>query len=73
MMIYADITCYFLFYIGHISLVPQFYMFGSRSMLPVLPTILMSAHDVIHLEEVRYNVFSPNYQPLASIIHRTQI
>ena len=43
MMIYASITYYFLLYVGHISLVPQFSLFGSGSVLPVLPTILMSA------------------------------
>ena len=28
-------------FVGHISLVPQFYLFGSRRVLPVQPTILM--------------------------------
>ena len=42
-MIYASIITYLLFYMGHISLVPQFYLIGSGSVLPVLPTILMSA------------------------------
>ena len=41
-MIYASITYYFLFQEGHMSLVPQFYLFGSGNVLPVLPTILMS-------------------------------
>ena len=43
MMIYESIFYYFSFYVGKISLVPQFYLFGSGSVLPVLPTILMSA------------------------------
>ena len=42
--------CACLFYIGHISLVPEFYLFGSGS---VLPKILMSAfgpaqHQLVH-------------------------
>ena len=46
MMIYAGISCYFSIYVGNISLVPQFYLIGSGSVLPVLPTILMSGLTV---------------------------
>ena len=46
MKIYASITHYFVFYVGHMSLVPQFYLFGSGSVLPVLPTILMSGPNL---------------------------
>ena len=45
MMIFASITHYILFHVGHISLVPQFYLFGSGSVLPVLPTFLMSVES----------------------------
>ena len=43
MMIYANITYYFTFNVDHISFDPQFYLFGSGSVMPLLPTILMSA------------------------------